>query len=86
MRRHDLDLVSLIAGAVFALVAFSTLVGAATDGGVDLAWLAPIVLVGLGVAGLAGALRGSRSRDDQGLARESSAPESTAVDRMAEDV
>ncbi|MGH8938804.1 MAG: hypothetical protein ACRDV2_05590 [Actinomycetes bacterium] len=60
MRRHDLDLVSLIAGAVFAAVALVHLVGAATDEHVDGTWLAPVLLVGLGVAGLAGALRGSR--------------------------
>jgi hypothetical protein len=60
VRRHDLDLVSLIAGAVFLLVAVSHLVGAAVDGDVDLGWLVPVVLVGLGVAGLAGALRSGR--------------------------
>ena len=67
MRRHDMDLVSLISGVVFALVAVAYLLSAAADEGVDLAWLAPLALVGLGVAGLAGALRGSRddaSRDD----------------------
>ncbi len=58
MKRHDLDLVSLISGAVFAIVAVVHLAGAAADEGVDLAWLVPLALVGLGVAGLAGALRG----------------------------
>lgn len=57
MKRHDLDLVSLISGAVFVLVAVVHLLNAAADGGMDLAWLAPAVLVGLGLAGLAGALR-----------------------------
>ncbi|MBA2769970.1 MAG: hypothetical protein H0U35_12750 [Sporichthyaceae bacterium] len=57
MRRHELDLVSLIAGVVFLIVAVSHLVGAATDITVDLDWLAPVALVGLGVAGLAGSLR-----------------------------
>ena len=66
MRRHDLDLVSLIAGVVFTLVALSHLVGAATGDHLALAWLAPVVLVGLGVAGLAGALRGTRSPDHGG--------------------
>jgi uncharacterized membrane protein (UPF0136 family) len=67
MRRHDTDLVSLISGVVFALVAVAYLLSAAADEGLDLAWLAPLALVGLGVAGLAGALRGSgddASRDD----------------------
>lgn len=57
MKRHDLDLVSLISGAVFVLVAVVHLLNAAADQGTDLAWLAPAVLVGLGIAGLAGALR-----------------------------
>jgi len=64
VRRHDLDLVSLITGAVFVLVAVSHLVGAAVDGDVDLGWLVPVVLVGLGVAGLAGALRSGRDTGD----------------------
>ena len=58
MKRHDVDLLSLIAGTVFLLVAVTHLVGAATDAAVDLGWLVPVARVGLGVAGLAGALRG----------------------------
>jgi len=71
MKRHDLDLLSLIAGAVFALVALISLVGAATDESVDLGWLAPVVLIGLGIAGLTGALRSGRTRDGQGAAEDS---------------
>ncbi len=70
MRRHALDLLSLIAGAVFALVALTALVGAATDESVDLGWLAPIVLIGLGIAGLTGALRSGRRSDEQQGAEE----------------
>ena len=69
MRRHELDLVSLIAGTVFLLVAVTHLVGAATDASVDLGWLVPVALIGLGVAGLAGALRG-RPRDGDDAAPE----------------
>ena len=65
MKRHDLDLLSLIAGAVFAVVALTNLVGAATGESLDLGWLPPVVLVGLGVAGLAGALRSGRRIDEQ---------------------
>lgn len=57
MKRHDLDLVSLIAGTVFLLVAGSALIEAASDVSVDLTWLFPVTLVAVGVAGLAGALR-----------------------------
>jgi hypothetical protein len=60
VRRHDLDLVSLITGAVFALVAGAHLVSAATGDSLDPLWLAPALLIGLGVAGLAGALRSGR--------------------------
>jgi hypothetical protein len=66
VRRHDLDLVSLITGVVFVLVAVAHLVGAATGDALDPLWLAPVLLIGLGVAGLAGALRGVGSSDDQG--------------------
>jgi hypothetical protein len=64
VRRHDLDLVSLITGVVFALVAVAHLVGAATGDALDPLWLAPVLLIGLGVAGLAGALRSGGRTDD----------------------
>ena len=70
MKRHDLDLLSLITGAVFALVALTSLVAAATDEGVDFCWLAPVVLIGLGIAGLTGALRSGRRSDEQQGAEE----------------
>ena len=60
MRRHDLDPVSLIAGVVFGLIALVHLVGAATGEAMDPRWIPPVLLVGLGVAGLAGALRSNR--------------------------
>ena len=66
MRRHDLDLVSLITGAVFALVAVGHLIGAATGDSMDPLWLAPALLIGLGVAGLAGSLRSGGRADDSG--------------------
>jgi len=57
VRKHDLDLTSLIAGLVFVGIAVAYLVGAYTDIHVDGGWLLPIALVGLGLAGLAGSLR-----------------------------
>ena len=57
MRRHELDWVSLIAGIVFtvfaALYLVSPLVGARLDGRV--VW--PVILVALGLAGVATAVR-----------------------------
>ena len=58
MTRHAIDWISLVAGLVFAVVAVSHLVGAATGSAVELDWLVPVALIALGVAGLAGALRG----------------------------
>ena len=58
MTRHPIDWISLVAGLVFAVVAVSHLVGAATDSTVELGWLVPVALIALGVAGLAGTLRG----------------------------
>jgi hypothetical protein len=62
MKRHELDWVSLIAGAVFLLVAVTHLIGAAAGNDPDLRWLLPAMLVGIGLAGLTGALRSSRPR------------------------
>lgn len=65
MRRHDLDVLSLFAGAVFAVVALTALVRAANGEGMDLGWLFPVVLVGIGIAGLASALRTGRGGDER---------------------
>jgi hypothetical protein len=66
MKRHEIDLVSLIAGAVFLLVAATHLIGAAAGDDPDLAWLLPVLLVGLGVAGVIGAIRGVRRPPEAG--------------------
>ena len=63
MRRHDLDMVSLITGVVFAVVAATHLLSAASDNSLDPRWLIPVLLIGLGAAGLAGALRSSRPEE-----------------------
>ncbi len=64
MRRHDLDLTSLICGVVFAVVAATHLIAASSGERVELVWLFPVLLVGLGVAGIAGALRSTGRTDD----------------------
>ncbi|HEX6921465.1 MAG TPA: hypothetical protein VF314_14670 [Actinomycetes bacterium] len=65
MQRHELDLVSLVAGLLFVVAGAAFLVGEATDLRVDPAWVLPVVLVGLGVTGLVGASTG-RSRQGRG--------------------
>lgn len=57
MRRHELDLTSLVAGIVFVAIAAAYLVGEATDVHVSAGWVLPLGLIGLGLAGLAGTLR-----------------------------
>lgn len=61
MKRHELDVVSLVSGVVFLLVSVGYLVEAGTEHDVDLGWLIPLALVLLGVAGLASAVRPDRS-------------------------
>ena len=66
MQRHELDLVSLVAGLLFVVAGAAFLVGEATDLRVDPAWVLPVVLVGLGVTGLVGASTGRSRRQGRG--------------------
>ena len=56
MKPHRFDATSLISGLVFGLVAAVYLVGEATGNYVDGRWLLPLALIGLGVAGVVGAV------------------------------
>lgn len=56
MKPHRLDATSLVSGVVFGLVAAVYLIGEATGNYVDGRWLLPLALIGLGVAGVAGAV------------------------------
>lgn len=71
MRRHELDLTSLVAGLVFIGIAVAYLIGSYTSVRIDAGWVLPIGLVGLGVAGLAGSLRVGLRREDEKVTRES---------------
>jgi hypothetical protein len=57
MRRHELDVASLVTGLVFVAIAVVYLVSAYTDTNVSAGWVLPLGLIGLGLAGLAGSLR-----------------------------
>ena len=71
MRRHDLDLTSLLAGAVFVAIAAVYLLGAATGTTIDGTWELPLALIALGLAGLVGGLgRALRKPDEQQLTAE----------------
>lgn len=61
MERHDLDLTSLVAGLVFVALGIVLAVDGADWADLDLRWMAPVLLLGLGAAGLAAALRSPRS-------------------------
>jgi hypothetical protein len=54
---HDRDTVSLMAGLLLVLIAGVFLVGDLTSLSVDGRWVAPLVLIAVGGAGLASSLR-----------------------------
>jgi hypothetical protein len=54
VKRHAPDWTSLIAGLTFCVVALAYLGSELMNRTLELRWVAPILLIGLGVAGLAG--------------------------------
>ena len=66
MRRHELDLLSLVTGLVFVAIAVAYLVAEYAGRDVSAGWVLPLALIGLGLAGLTGSLRrGLRADPDQ---------------------
>ena len=63
MRRHPLDLFSLLSGLIIVGFAIAYFVGAFTEYRLDARLAFPLLLVGLGIAGLAGALAAQRRSD-----------------------
>lgn len=63
MKRHELDLTSLISGAVFVAVGLLYLADLGTDYSVSPRWVAALVLIGLGVAGLLTTVNAARRED-----------------------
>ena len=60
MRSHDLDVLSLMAGVAFVGLSLAALLG---DGaGVEARWACPVVLIVVGVIGLAASRRDTRKR------------------------
>ena len=56
MKRHELDLTSLVTGVIFVAVGGAFLVDLMVDISLDPRWLAPLVLIGVGIAGLLSAV------------------------------
>jgi hypothetical protein len=73
VRKHPLDLFSLLSGLLIVGFAVAYFVGAFTEYRLDARLAFPLLLVGLGGAGLAGAVVAQR-RNDRALGGES-APE-----------
>jgi hypothetical protein len=66
MKRHEPDWTSLIAGITFCAIALAYLGGEVTHRSLELRWVVPMLLIGLGVAGLAGTLVRARRMSDAG--------------------
>ncbi|MFJ9770189.1 hypothetical protein ACIRVF_02985 [Kitasatospora sp. NPDC101157] len=69
MRKHRLDLFSLIAGGLFTVIALLYLVAALNDRSVNGRIVVPVTFIVLGVGGLAGAVaavarRGKPDREE----------------------
>lgn len=68
MKRHEPDWTSLIAGVTFCAIALAYLGGEVTHRSLELRWVVPMLLIGLGVAGLAGTLvRAHRMSDSAAM-------------------
>ncbi len=63
MKSHDLDVVSLIFGVLFAGLAIIYTIGAYADFTLNPRYVVPGILVGLGVAGLLGSIAAQRRTD-----------------------
>jgi hypothetical protein len=66
MKRHEPDWTSLIAGVTFCAIALAYLGGEITHRSLELRWVVPMLLIGLGIAGLAGTLVRARRMSDAG--------------------
>jgi hypothetical protein len=68
MKRHEPDWTSLIAGVTFCAIALAYLGGEITHRNLELRWVVPVLLIGLGIAGLAGTLVRAHRMSDAGAA------------------
>ena len=89
MKRHPLDILSLLLGLVFLAVALAYLVGQATGAIPSMLITMPLMLAGLGIAGLVGAVAAMQRMDDRVAAEAPvavpAAPDSGTVEHAAQD-
>lgn len=74
MKRHPVELLSLISGLVFLSFAMTYIVGAAMDFTPHTLLMLPLAFVGLGAAGIAAALAAQRRIDAPTLPSEPEHP------------
>ena len=74
MKRHELDLTSVISGLIFAAVGVVFLIDLSPDYAARPRWIVALVLIGLGVAGL------SSTRKPRLAAERSAAAEATPAE------
>ena len=89
MKRHPLDILSLLLGLVFLAVALAYLVGQATGAIPSMLITMPLMLAGLGIAGLVGAVAAMQRMDDRVAAEAPvavpAAPDSGTVEHAGQD-
>lgn len=78
MSRHDLDLTSLVSGLIFAAVGVIFLLDLTVDYAVSPRWVTPLVLIGVGLAGLLSTVKSSFRRTT------ADAPDSLDQDDLAD--
>jgi hypothetical protein len=79
VRKHELDVFSLLAGMVFVAVAVVHLVTANTTHSTDVRWVFPVAMVLVGLASLVGLVRrGAREPEPARSPAPSQAPEEAA--------
>lgn len=89
MRRHPLDLFSLLAGLLFATLGIVYVIGEYTTLHVNARLVLPLLLIWLGVSGLVGALVAQNRSDKRVLAAtadESKVAETDYADTSVEDL